>query len=259
MANYWQERMAATQDRLTAKNRKQIEKQLKKYYAKSMENVIGQFEKTYNKLLLSIAEDREPTPADLYKLDTYWQMQAQIRQELQKLGDKQISLLSKNFEINFFDIYYSIALEGTEAFNTIDVAAATQLINEIWCADGKSWSQRVWTNTDKLRETLNEKLIETVVTGKKTTDLKHKLQQEFNVSYNRADSIVRTELAHIQTQAAKKRYEDYGIQEVEVFADKDERLCPICASHHGEKYPIHGQMPVPFHPRCRCVMLPVVE
>lgn len=256
---YWQKRMAKSQDKLTRKNIKEIEKQLINYYGISMKSVISEFENTYNKLLLTVGEGKAPTPADLYKLDKYWQLQGQLRQQLRKLGDKQISAMSKAFEIQFFDIYYSIDIEGFEAFTTIDETLAKQMINAIWCADGKSWSERIWKNTDLLQEALNEGLIECVLTGKKPTQLKKLLQEKFEVSYSRADAIVRTEMAHIQTQSAQKRYKDYGIQEVEVFVDEDERTCPICAKHEGERIPINAQMPVPFHPRCRCCVVPVVE
>lgn len=256
---YWQERMAKSQDKLTRKNIKEIEKQLIKYYGISMQSVIDEFENTYNKLLLTVGDGKEATPADLYKLDKYWQLQGQLRQQLRKLGDKQISALSKAFEIQFFDIYYSINIEGYEAFTTIDDTLAKQIINAIWCADGKSWSERVWKNTDLLQEALNNGLVECVITGKKPTELKKLLQEQFEVSYSRTDAIVRTEMAHIQTQSAQQRYKDYGIQEVEVFVDEDERTCPICAKHEGERYNINAQMPIPFHPRCRCCVVPVVE
>ena len=257
--SYWINRGRRAQQALTDKKIKEIDKQIKEYYGKSMEKIVGDFEKTYNKILLSIDEGKKPTPADLYKLDRYWKMQGQLRRELQKLGDKQMRLLSKQFEILFFDIYYSIAIPGSEAFSTIDAALVHQLINEIWVADGKSWSERIWGNTNMLQQALNDSLVDCVVTGKKTTELKKMLQENFDVSYGRADALVRTELAHIQTTAAQKRYEDYGIKEVEVWVDEDERTCPICAKMEGKRYPIHGQMPVPFHPRCRCCMIPVVE
>ena len=259
MSNYWKDRMAQSQNKLTSKSIKQIEKQMSKYYAASMERTIADFENTYNKLLATIADGREPTPADLYKLDTYWKMQGQLKKELLKLGNKQIAALSKIFETNFFEVYYSIALEGMEAFNTINNEMVTQLINSIWVADGKSWSQRIWDNTEKLAATLNEGLVECVVTGKKTTELKKVLQERFNVSYSNADALARTELAHIQTQAAQKRYEDYGIQEMEVWADADERRCEVCGKLHKTRYPIGTQAPIPAHPRCRCCIVPVVE
>ena len=256
---YWQDRMAKAQTALTAKRKKEIDKQIKKYYTRAMKRVIGDFENTYNKVLLAVEAGRKPTPADLYKLDSYWKMQGTLKLELQKLGEKQIAALSEEFELHFFDVYYSIALESDAAFTQVSKRSVSQMINSIWCADGKSWSQRIWENTELLAETLNEELIYCVATGRKTTDLKNLLQDRFNVSYSRADALVRTEMTHIQTQAAQKRYEDYGIKEVMVWADKDERRCDVCGELHEKKFPIGGKVPIPAHPRCRCTIIPVVE
>lgn len=257
--SYWADRWALSQQKLSNKNIKAIEKQLSKYYGKAAESIIKEFEATHNKILAAVEAGKQPTPADLYKLDKYWQLQGQMRQELRKLGEKQIAAMTKLFELQFFDIYYSINIQGSTAFSTIDDGAVSQLINRIWCADGKSWSQRIWENTELLAETLNEELIHCIVAGKKTTDLKNLLQERFGVSYNRADALVRTEIAHIQTEAAKKRYEDYGVQEVEIWADEDERRCEVCGKLHQKKYPVGAEVPIPAHPRCRCCIVPVVD
>jgi hypothetical protein len=71
--------------------------------------------------------------------------------------------------------------------------------------------------------------------------------------------LARTELAHIQTQAARQRYEDTGIEYVEIWADKDERRCEVCGKLHQKRYPVGAQIPIPAHPRCRCTIVPVVE
>lgn len=257
--SYWKDRMSEAQNAISSKSTRQIEKQLRKYYITTSKRTIADFEATYNKIMAAKEDGKEVTPADLYKLDKYWQMQAQMRQELRKLGEKQITALTKAFELNFFDIYYSIAIPGMEAFTTIDTTMVQQLINHIWVADGKSWSQRIWENTERLAATLNEELINCVVGGKKTTELKNILQERFNVSYGRADALVRTELAHIQTQAAKKRYEDYGIQQMEVWADKDERRCEVCGELHQKRYPMGATPPIPAHPKCRCCIVPVID
>ena len=120
MSNYWQDRMAKAQNKLSDKNLKQIQKQLKKYYGKAAERVIRDFEATYDKLLVTVGEGKQPTPADLYKLNKYWEAQNQLRGQLNKLGERTISTFTKVFEINFLDIYYSINIDGREAFNTID-------------------------------------------------------------------------------------------------------------------------------------------
>lgn len=259
MSNYWQDRMQAAQNKLSEKNTRQVETQIRKYYKKTFDQTIKDFEDTYIKLLETMEAGKDPTPADLYKLDKYWRLQGQLSARMQELGNKIIPKLSAAFQLNFFDVYYSYAKDGGEAFTTLDEAAVEQMINSIWCADGKSWSARVWENTKKLSETLNEGLIHCVASGKKTSDLKKILQERFNVSYGAADALVRTEMAHIQTQAAQKRYEDYGIEYVQVWADPDERRCEICGDLHKKKIPITAAMPIPAHPRCRCCIVPVVE
>lgn len=259
MSNYWQNRLANAQAAITEKNLKQVEKKLAKYYASTMERVIKDFESVYNKVLSQQEKGQAVTPALLYRMDAYWQMQGQLRHELQKLGDRKVAALSKAFEENFFEVYYSLGIEGMEAFSTFDKAAVRQMINNIWVADGKTFSQRVWDNTSRLLETLNEQLTHCVVVGKKTTELKKLLQERFGVSYHRADTLARTELCHIQTQAAQKRYEDYGIQYVEVLVDLDERTCDKCKALIGKKFLTTETPPLPLHPNERCALVPVVE
>lgn len=257
--NYWAKRQAEIQNKLVKMSEKKIMRQMAKYYAAAAKNVIGEFEKTYNKLLAQQADGKPITPADLYKLDRYWQMQGALRQELRKLGEKEISLLTKQFEISFFDIYYALEIEGAEAFSTISKESVAQLINSSWVLDGKNFSQRVWDNTERLMETLNEQLVLTVTTGKKTTDLKNALQERFGVSYSRADTLVRTELCHIQTEAAKSRYESYGVQYFEVLVDPDERTCELCKALIGKRFSIHEASPLPVHPNERCAIVPIIE
>jgi SPP1 gp7 family putative phage head morphogenesis protein len=257
--DYWQKRNIAAQEKLYKKSVDSIDRQLRLYYRNTMEKTITDFEAVYDRLLRTVAKGNEPTPADLYKLDKYWKMQGQLQQELQKLGDKEAKVLSKLFTEHFLSVYQSIALPSQAAYSTMDYETALQMIQQIWVADGKSWSNRIWENTTKLADMLNEQLIHCVVSGKDTNELKILLQQRFNVSYHAAESLVRTEIAHIQTQAAQKRYTDYGIEEVEVWADKDERRCEVCGKLHQTRYKINEVMPIPAHPRCRCTIIPVVE
>lgn len=274
--DYWQKRNLRAQEAISNKSIKEIEKQLSKYYNRTAKRVMREFEATYNKLLATTAAGRAPTPADLYKLDKYWQMQGQLQRELQKLGDQSVKVMQEAFVKQFTGVYNSLALPGGAHYTTVSRETALQMINAIWCADGKAWSARIWGDMDRLQQTLNDGLLHIVTTGQGTSELRRELMgqaldnmaggkltaatyEEFMKAYRQADCIVRTEVAHIQTQAAQKRYQDYGIKEVEVWVDEDERTCPICAKHEGERYKVNDKMPVPFHPRCRCCMIPVIE
>jgi SPP1 gp7 family putative phage head morphogenesis protein len=257
--DYWTRRNVIAQRKVSELNIQQIEKKLIQYYLKAQKEIIGQFVETYNKILLSITDGREPTPADLYKLDTYWQGQTQLREMLKALGNKEAELLSATFIKQYQDIYNAIAIPGVEAFNTLDLTMAAQVIESVWAVDGKVWSERIWDNTALLAQTLEDELIHCVISGKKTTDLKKLLQDRFDVSYRRAEMLVRTEMAHITTAAAQKRYEDAGLDEVEIWADKDERRCEHCGKLHQKRFPINGKLPIPAHPNCRCNVLPVIK
>lgn len=257
--DYWTRRNIEAQRNISKLNTQQIEKKLAKYYVKAQKEIIGQFVETYNKILLSIRDGKEPTVADLYKLDTYWQGQAQLREMLKALGNKETELLATMFIKQYQNIYDAIAIPGVESFSTLDVKMAAQVIESIWASDGKAWSERIWDNTAELAQTLEDQLIHCVISGKKTTELKQLLQERFNVSYRRADMLVRTEMAHITMSAAQKRYEDAGIDEVEVWADKDERRCEHCGKLHQKRFPIGGAIPIPAHPNCRCNVLPVIN
>lgn len=259
MSNYWQDRESKAQDKITQRNAKEVNKQIAKYYSDATEKVISSFVGTYEKILVAVGEGKKPTPADLYKLDSYWKAQAAMRDELQKLGNKQAVLMSEAFEKQFLDIYKSISLPATAPFAIPAKENIIHLINTIWTADGRTWSERIWKNGARLAETLNEELVHCVITGKKTTELKDLLQERFNVSFGQADTLVRTEMSHIQNISAHKRYTDAGVEEFEVWASEDERRCEVCGKLHKKKFPMGMKPPIPAHPNCRCAILPVIK
>lgn len=261
--NYWQKRQDRINKARADKTIEDVDVQLKKYYSNAMKRTIADFEATYNKMLEAVEDGREPTPADLYKLDQYWQMQAQLKNEMQKLGDKEAALLSKEFEEEWIDIYNGIALPSDDAFSTISTANAKQMINSSWLADGKTFSQRIWGNTEKLVETLNEQLIHCVVTGKKPTELVKLLEERFDVSYKQAKTLVKTEVAHIETAAAAQRYKDYGLDKYEFLGRDEHDIGCACKRLNGKTFfyseMVVGKNAPPLHPNCRCAIIPVID
>lgn len=265
MSSYWVERQERAKQKLTDKGIDKINEILKKYYQTCMRSVIGDFEAVYDKFLATKEEGKEQSPATLYSLDKYWQMQGHLKDELQKLGDKEAELLSKEFTEQYMSIYKAAALPSNKSFSTINKSFARQMINQIWCADGKTWSQRIWGNIARLQETLNESLISCVVTGKKTTELKKQLQERFGVSYRQANTLVRTEMSNIANQAAKQKYQDSGLTKYEFLGREETDGCghsPDCHKLDGQIF-LLAEMKVgvnapPMHPNCRCSIAPVV-
>ena len=273
MADYWKDRMLEAQKKWTDKDIDAINKMLRHYFIVARDSIVKEFEAVYDKVLAQ-AEDGKPiTPADLYKLDKYYQMNTQLEVVLKSLGDKTIEVLANKFTQEYKHIYSALAIDkdgkavkvsiSDKAFSTIASESAKQVASQVWCADGKTWSQRIWGNIEDLKQTLNDGLIECVVTGKKTSELKKTLMERFNVTYNRAETLVRTEMAHVETQAALDRYKEHGRERIRIIVDEDERTCKQCAEWDDKIVEIAnahvGQNCPPFHPRCRCTIAAVVE
>ena len=256
---YWVERNIKAQQEITNRNIREIEKQVSKYYKTASHNTVGGFLSTYNRILQQVEKGQAPTPALLYKLDAYWEQQTLLQRELRKLGDKQTELYIKQFKQQFINVYNSIAIKDDTNFHYISEENVEQMIKHIWCADGKSWSQRIWNNTDKLQQALNDELLNCVLTGADDKYLRQMLMSEFKVSYSRADALIRTEMAHIQTQAAAQRYKDAGLRQFEVWADEDERRCDVCGKLHQKRFFIGENIPIPAHTNCRCCIIPVID
>ena len=273
MADYWKNRLFEAQKKWTDKDIDVINKMLRHYYKIARENIVEDFEAVYDKVLAQAEEGKPITPADLYKLDKYYKMQAQLQDTLQKLGDRTCEVLAKKFGQEYKHIYSELAVDeegkaikastSDKKFSTIDEQGAKHIASQVWAADGKSWSERVWKNIGDFQRTLNEGLVDCVITGKKTTELKKKLMERFDVSYSRAETLVRTEMAHVETQAALDRYKSSGVEKVRIVVDPDEKTCKECSKwddkiinitdiHTGTNCP-------PFHPNCRCAIAPVVK
>lgn len=259
MSNYWRDRIQKNQQLIEDKTILSINQQLQKYYVRASERVISDFGATYNKIQ-NVEEGRKPTPADLYKLDKYWKAQATMQKELEKLGNRQIQELGLSFKNHFYSIYNSIELPfDSNCMFSVDTQIVDQLINSIWVSDGKQWSQRVWDNTNRLQQTLNEELIHIVAAGKTRDELEKMLMSRFDVSYRRAQTLVRTEVAHIQIEASRRRYMNYGIEYVEVLTAQDDHTCPLCRELDGKRFKTSQTPPLPVHPNERCCLIPVLE
>jgi SPP1 gp7 family putative phage head morphogenesis protein len=74
----------------------------------------------------------------------------------------------------------------------------------------------------------------------------------------RADLIVHTEIGFSYNNAMSRSYQDAGIKKWQWLAAMGERTCPICESKHGTVFKWGDAQP-PEHPRCLCIVYPVVD
>ena len=245
--DYWTGRMMRAQ-RYTDQNIEELEKQ----YAKIYQNAHSEVQKQFQLLLYRKSHpDNSPkgkfTRTNLYNMERYKFAEAQLELIVNKMSDE-LREKTKEFLQKEYETTSKAFNSSSVMFHTIDERKLDTIINEVWCADGKNWSERIWTSEIRLKSKLQEVLMECVLKGYSASKASKILQEEFGVSRSNANRLARTELAHIETVAAQDRYKEYGITKWQVLVSEDEKTCPRCASMEGAIFPIDSTPPVPFHP-----------
>ena len=149
---------------------------------------------------------------------------------------------------------------GLVSHATPDLRGMLQAMDTVWA--GGNYSTRIWKNTERLAETLSSEIEAAFLSGKSVRRMANVIMDRFGVGYRAAECLMRTETSYVQNQTAAKSYRDAGCTEYEILTASDRRTCRRCAAQNGRRYPFTamqaGENAPPFHPNCRCTILPVV-
>lgn len=150
---------------------------------------------------------------------------------------------------------------GLVSHATPDLRGMLQTMDTVWA--GGNYSARIWKNTERLAETLSSEIEAAFLSGKSVRRMADTIMERFGVGYRAAECLERTETSYVQNRTAARSYEDAGCTEYEVLTAQDRRTCQYCAKQNGKRYLLAtmqaGENAPPFHPNCRCTVLPVVE
>lgn len=114
-------------------------------------------------------------------------------------------------------------------------------------------------NADLEKDIIRE-LTDGINAGEGMPDLSARISSVTNIAKTRADTIARTETINACIDGARQRYQQLGIEEVEIIACDDSRTCPICSTHDGKVYKLSDDANLPpYHPNCRCAIRAVVK
>ena len=149
---------------------------------------------------------------------------------------------------------------GLVSHATPDLRGMLQAMDTAW--SGRNYSARIWRNTNHLAQMLEDEIEAAFLSGKSVRRMANVIMDRFGVGYRAAECLMRTETSYVQNQTAAKSYEDAGCTEYEILTASDRRTCRRCAAQNGRRYLFTemqaGENAPPFHPNCRCTILPVV-
>lgn len=233
-----------------------MEKEVLKVYKSATKEISG----CVKDIWLQMLSDGEISISNLNNYDRYKKIQETINKELYRMGVTSTEIINAHLESAYIDTFgEAIAKLG----GTLDANFAQfnkETISSIVNANfkGGSWSDRIWNNQDKLREQLQNKVIESVVIGRDVRKVSKELARRMEVSLSDSKRIIRTETMRVLNDGCINAAKDRGYTHVEWLAENDERLCDVCSGMDGKIFPIN-EAPSINHPNCRCTILPVVK
>lgn len=186
-------------------------------------------------------------------------------------------LLSTEFEGGMTDYlhkaygqqYYHTAFEiakGTGAGTNLaqmDSRKVNAIIKHPWAQDGENFSDRIWTNKDKLVRNLHTELTQNIIRGESPQKAIDSLSKTMDVSRSQAGRLIMTESAAISSVAQKDCLKDLGVEKYEILATLDNLTSQICRDLDGKVFDMKeyevGVTAPPFHPNCRSTTVPYFD
>ena len=113
---------------------------------------------------------------------------------------------------------------------------------------------RAWMYHDMLKAELSSLLSTGLIQGQNPRRLAQHIRKRFGVSQYKAERLMITELARVQTEAQKQSFERNGFTEYTFLALGN--ACEDCRKLDGKHFKVAKMMPgenaPPMHPFCRC-------
>jgi SPP1 gp7 family putative phage head morphogenesis protein len=137
------------------------------------------------------------------------------------------------------------------------------VVHKPWAADEQTFSDRIWTNKQKLINELNTTLTQNIITGADPQKAINEIARKMNVSKQNAGRLVMTEQAAFSNAAQKDCFAELGVEQFEVVETLDSSTCEFCGSMDGQHFPMSqyeiGVTAPPFHPNCRGCTCPYFD
>lgn len=209
------------------------------------------------KALLTAQLDALSANSSISRLEA---LQGQIDLILNDLWKRGVEQMKEELGEGFVEGYYkkNYDLQSRAGFYNeiakIDAAAVEDAVSYPW--SGAMFSDRLWQSKQALVFNTREIITQGLIQGKSVSTMASALSAKMGQSYKNAERLIRTETAHIHSEADRKAYKEAGVAEYEYMAAVNERTCDACGALDGRHFKVDeaetGVNYPPIHPNCRC-------
>lgn len=280
---YWARRAEARERAWHKKSQETIEKELARYYARSLAEIQKDIQALYGRFAadnhLSQVEARKLLQGQEFR-EWRYTIQEYVKQinagntgllkelntlamrsrisrldklysdtvmELDSLGRKTSAsmrkFLSNAYKDNYFQSCYEIG--RTVGLKSPRVVVSRKSLEDVLRDrwSGKNYSERIWKNQKLLGQTLKQEMVTAVHRGESVEAISKRIAQRMNVASSNATRLVRTELNYVENRAALDSIRASGMDYYRFIATLDNRTTPICREHDGRIVSVEDASP----------------
>ena len=223
--------------------------------------------KEYNKLLKTAPLEAKKLYLEIETLSARSRLshldslKAQIDMEMVKLifgvEDSAKNALTSVYRDTFIEVTKDLGINAIVSRDKIKA-----VLDRPW--SGANFSERLWSNTDKLAQTVKQEIVNGMIQGINLQTMTKRVSERFETAKkNDVERLLRTEVNYTLNQATLDGYKEAGIEKYEFSATLDSRTSQICSELNGEIFEIKkiavGLNYPPMHPRCRSTTIPIVD
>lgn len=205
----------------------------------------------------------------MYSLSSVTRLQSlltQVQTEVEALGGTVQLATTQQVAGAYQTVYNQTLFEAqtglavATTFTKLDTKTLNRVIGRSW--QGANFSQRVWVDTAKLVQQLNDLIPQTIVQGFGVDKAARQLRKRMEVSHEVAKRLIATETAHIASEATQEAYKESGVVSTYRFvATLDKRTSNICRTMDGKEFKMSeyqiGTTAPPLHVNCRSTTVAV--
>lgn len=196
-------------------------------------------------------------------------LKLQLQQEIEVLYGNQLDDIDKTMRDIYTEGYYRTAFELQKGFNVgfnlraFNSNELEKVISKPWAMDGNNFSDRMWSNKERLINTLHTELTQSIIRGTSPDKIIKNISSKLNVSKKNAGRLVMTESAYFASESRKDCLNDLGVEKYEIVATLDLHTSEICRELDGKVIDMNdyevGFTAPPFHPWCRTTVCPYFD
>ena len=188
-------------------------------------------------------------------------LKAQVDMEMVKLifgvEDSAKNALTSVYRDTFIEVTKDLGINAIVSRDKIKA-----VLDRPW--SGANFSERFWSNTDKLAQTVKQEIVNGMIQGINLQTMTKRVSERFETAKkNDVERLLRTEVNYTLNQATLDGYKEAGIEKYEFSATLDSRTSQICSELNGEIFEIKkiavGLNYPPMHPRCRSTTIPIID